>query len=523
MCYYNNEEAKVNLMHALVKAGWKVYGYKPDQSDSMTDYFSPARWDGIAEKNGFILVVDNKSTSYSGYKKVERNYKQSAVNYDRIRKLEALRDDAGATEGEKQAAQFQIDRIMQKLEDQPEKVIEQYPTFTHGNPGKCNWHIEKDGVIIDKGMGIFQCYQSNAWEGNEAHKKQTEIINKFVSRFENAIQSAEQLEAVEVKEVVKVVKPVDVETIAPEQFVLNQTVIKLNHSFTGGHYKGELLVFVERCKFTGNYIFVKLGKKYKPLKRYGAANNSLSLRAENFKKWLNDGTISLVEIKEVEEVTTKIVYKKVERKQQPNYDIPALEGEVTEQPEQTKKEVKQNENKSGEQATKKQLWALHLASGRTIDTRNINITKQQASDLIGRSKAGEDITKELRIIAGLEVKEEKQEAQQPEDMATTIQEQTQEQSEQTSTPEEIAEQIADVVTDYLINTFDKPAHKLTENERLQYTQFMQNEIVKYSVTDEVMQILKNQYPSIVEVLETDLQYKFIVDTSYKYHDVHFKA
>lgn len=43
-------------------------------------------------------------------------------------------------------------------------------------------------------------------------------------------------------------------------------------------------------------------------------------------------------------------------------------------------------------ATKKQLYALHCITG--FDTRNWNLTRQQASDMIVRSKNGEDIKTE---------------------------------------------------------------------------------------------------------------------------------
>ena len=57
--YYEYREVKVMIAHKLMSMdGWKVYGYTPDQSDSMTDYWSPAHWDGIAEKNGYILCVN---------------------------------------------------------------------------------------------------------------------------------------------------------------------------------------------------------------------------------------------------------------------------------------------------------------------------------------------------------------------------------------------------------------------------------------------------------------------------------
>lgn len=52
--YYNMQEGKVNIAHALMNRGWKVYEYYPDESDSMTDYWSPAHWGGIATKDNVL-------------------------------------------------------------------------------------------------------------------------------------------------------------------------------------------------------------------------------------------------------------------------------------------------------------------------------------------------------------------------------------------------------------------------------------------------------------------------------------
>ena len=47
--YYDYREVKVMIARKLMSMeGWKVYGYYEDKSDSMTDYWSPAHWDGIA-------------------------------------------------------------------------------------------------------------------------------------------------------------------------------------------------------------------------------------------------------------------------------------------------------------------------------------------------------------------------------------------------------------------------------------------------------------------------------------------
>lgn len=43
--YYDYREVGVMIAHKLMKmGGWKVYGYKADEGDSMTDYWSPAHW-----------------------------------------------------------------------------------------------------------------------------------------------------------------------------------------------------------------------------------------------------------------------------------------------------------------------------------------------------------------------------------------------------------------------------------------------------------------------------------------------
>lgn len=58
MYYGDKQDSLVAIMEGLQFRGWSIYGYKEDKSDLMTDYFDPARWDGIAVKNGYILVVD---------------------------------------------------------------------------------------------------------------------------------------------------------------------------------------------------------------------------------------------------------------------------------------------------------------------------------------------------------------------------------------------------------------------------------------------------------------------------------
>ena len=89
LTYYDKQEAKMAIMWELQAKGWKVYGYKPDQSDSMTDYFNPASWKGIAEKNGYVLLVDicEYDLQYSGKQITKKTY---TIDYNKLHRLESI-------------------------------------------------------------------------------------------------------------------------------------------------------------------------------------------------------------------------------------------------------------------------------------------------------------------------------------------------------------------------------------------------------------------------------------------------
>lgn len=161
--YYDYREVKVMIARKLMDMeGWKVYGYKEDRSDSMTDYWDPANWDGIAEKNGYILCVD----VYGAAQPEEiRKYNHDAFTYDesiveKIKKLEAMTVERGASKAEEASAKMMIERLQRKAEEAAENrqkyvVVGTIPGHM-AHPPKMNWHIEKDGMIIAKGNGILK-------------------------------------------------------------------------------------------------------------------------------------------------------------------------------------------------------------------------------------------------------------------------------------------------------------------------------------------------------------------------------
>lgn len=151
------------IAHKLMNMeGWKVYGYKEDRSDSMTDYWDPANWDGIAEKNGYILCVN----VYGEAKPQEiRKYNYDGFSYDssiseKISKLEAMTVERGASEAEAASAKLMIERLQRKAEESAKNANKYIVVGTipghMAHPPKMNWHIEKDGIIIEKGNGILK-------------------------------------------------------------------------------------------------------------------------------------------------------------------------------------------------------------------------------------------------------------------------------------------------------------------------------------------------------------------------------
>lgn len=161
--YYEYRDVKVMIAHKLMSIdGWKVYGYHADNSDLMTDYYDPAYWNGVAEKNGYILCVD----VYGAAQPEEiRKYNYDSFTYDhsiaeKIAKLEQMTVERGASEAEEATAKAAIKKLREKAETAAENnnkyvVVGMIPGHM-ANPPRMNWHIEKDGVYVAKGNGILK-------------------------------------------------------------------------------------------------------------------------------------------------------------------------------------------------------------------------------------------------------------------------------------------------------------------------------------------------------------------------------
>ena len=159
--YYDYQDVKVMIAHKLMAMdGWKVYGYHADNSDPMTDYYDPASWDGVAEKNGYIFCVDvyGASEPQNIYK-----FNSDGLAYDRnimdkIEKLSQMTVERGASEQEEESAKMMIARLQEKSQKLTEEkyIVTGVIPGHMANPPRMNWHIEKDGVYIAKGNGILK-------------------------------------------------------------------------------------------------------------------------------------------------------------------------------------------------------------------------------------------------------------------------------------------------------------------------------------------------------------------------------
>lgn len=161
--YYDYREVGVMIAHKLMNMeGWKVYGYHADNSDPMTDYYDPAHWGGVAEKNGYVFCFN----VYGASKGEEiRKYNYDGFTYDnsimeKIAKLERMTVENGASEAEEASAKASITRLQKKAEESNENknkyiVIGHIPAHME-HPPRMNWHIEKDGLIIAKGNGVLK-------------------------------------------------------------------------------------------------------------------------------------------------------------------------------------------------------------------------------------------------------------------------------------------------------------------------------------------------------------------------------
>ena len=337
--YYAKRDAKLNISNALRNFGWKIYGYKEDNSDAMTDYYDPAYWGGIAEKNGFVLVIDcDRESEGSDIKQYNKN-NTPFEDRQKISKLEEMTIENGATEHEEKTAKNLIQKIKEKsVSSEGYEVIGKIPAHL-ANPNKSIWHIEKDGKIYDKGNSLTKFarlpksyeYDYAKMEYHEHYKyytdwhtqtrkertlteEQEKIMKEFkalILRFEAVINGcnachdgSEEGKKIKPNEGMEKITVTDYKTeyktkiiAKPENITENMHFILL-HNFNYGCNKGTVYKI---NRITENRIYANRlnGKLTKILTGNASRNNHFSLTIERLNGFISKEAISFVEIVEV--------------------------------------------------------------------------------------------------------------------------------------------------------------------------------------------------------------------------------
>ena len=352
--YYEYQRVGVMIAHKLMQMdGWKVFGYHADESDPMTDYWSPAYWNGIATKNGYTLVFNCDRE-----KKPEeiRHYNnghsvQDAATMKKIAKLEQMTMERGASEQEEESARKMIEKLRNKTVESAERYIVTGMIPGHmANPPRMNWHIEKDGVYVAKGNGLLKFGRvdgyykyhrdeneikqfrtmdreeykrnlvhqyMNRWNDNEEsairqaenHIKEMENDCTLIDQFESFINKIDTTcggmigkgdgvvyEKIKVTEYKTENKAVEV----PNGSIKDGQCFIVKQSFNYGHSKG-LVYRIHETDYKGKKLYHAYKLNGKLTKECTGTANQANYWyiTEDFTRWFEKGSLAWCEIKEV--------------------------------------------------------------------------------------------------------------------------------------------------------------------------------------------------------------------------------
>ena len=366
--YYTMQDAKVAIAEYLMRNfpdEWKVYKYSPGESDCYTDYFDPPYWGGVAEKDGYIFVVD--ACSDRKQEEIRHYHTDESISYsasvlDKIKKLERMTVERGASVSEEESAKAMIERLKQKAAAQDSEskydVVGYIPAH-HKNPPRCNWHIEKDGVIILKGNGLLKfapvewdikqeqirLYRTDKARALEEHRrylvnhgmrddKIESCMGVYCKNMDEKVALIEAFEAFMMKIhttcggligngpafVYEKIKVTELKTVNKVRETKDGSIKEgqcfvLKANFSYGCRKG-FVYQIEESEYKGktHYRAYKLnGKLNKKCTGHANSSNYWGSFGDKFKEWLEKGYISWCEIipEEVPVTREKVVKKKL--------------------------------------------------------------------------------------------------------------------------------------------------------------------------------------------------------------------
>lgn len=212
MHWTDRGRAITSIGEELRRRGWTLYGWKEDHSDAMTDYYDPASWDGVAEKDGYVAVVDVSKSDSHVLARSAGHQTQQRVQGDACPRCGGTgKEPRGWTFERAKANPVEFDRswvkggvallpmVVSPLMfdgdgDQKctqchgaghgwrlEPVTEPWPVFQH-NPTNKNWHVEHSGHILASGVGLGPCADYDRGRAQAA-------VEQVVDRIEQATRA----------------------------------------------------------------------------------------------------------------------------------------------------------------------------------------------------------------------------------------------------------------------------------------------------------------------------------------------
>jgi hypothetical protein len=578
--YYSMCDGKLRIAEALMERGWKVYGYSGSwmDADPGSDYpFHQGNWGGIAEKNGYVLVVDNNNNSNGeDITKYNPAGNLSSDDREKINKLEAMTQENGATAGEEENAKKLIEKIRAKVTDQPAyEVIGRIPGHM-ANPGKCKWHIEKAGKIFDKGTGItkyadmpesymfdittmqYTDRYSEEWTGEigqygerikrkrELSDEQRKVINDFKSlilRFERVVnnmntcgdgtaetekagqdqQEKSGYEEITVTEYKTEIKATEIETPAE---IKDGMYFILKTGFNHGCSKGTVYKInsVRENPYNHKYYIDadRMNNKLnKVLTGRATSANSFDVELERFNNWINKGSISICELTEVQTPYEVKKWVKIDKTQK-TYNSKPDRKQETEQPEQTSTILNYEYTITADTDTRDNspLWVLKIAD---------KLTPEQYKEVSAQLKAIKGYYSKFKHGFIFKYDPTNTLKAEPETTAAepiTEPEQNTEAAEQaeavTDTADNIIDMSAEIITDLNIS-----GSTIADNEQYKtmlYDYITDNNI---TITADIINYMKSEsYNSLVNVLEViqagywkPIKDGFIYDCHFKEWDI----
>jgi hypothetical protein len=212
MHWTERRRAVTSIGEELRRRGWTLYGWKEDESDAMTDYYDPATWDGVAEKDGYVAVVDvSRSNSFvlsrSGGCQTQQRVpgdicphcqgtgkEPDGWTFDRA-KASPVEFNRSWTQGGVALLPTVVSPLMfdndgdQKCTQchsvghgwKLEPVTEPWPLF-QPNPQNKNWHLEHSGHLLASGVGLGPCADYDRRRAQAA-------VEQLVDRIEAATRA----------------------------------------------------------------------------------------------------------------------------------------------------------------------------------------------------------------------------------------------------------------------------------------------------------------------------------------------